>query len=120
MAYVCEKPKGSCKNCEHYKFDLDYGEKVCYAAIDKKSDDADETIYTHDEAALLVDMFENLLERYNIRIPSPEDDERDANDIGLYGSTYSDLLDAVEDHLISVLDRVPFSATVYGEFSGRV
>lgn len=50
------------------------------------------TIYTHDEAMLIVEMFEDILSEYNIHIPSPEDDEREPdNMVGLYGYTYSDV-----------------------------
>lgn len=35
------------------------------------------TIYTHDEAALIIEKFEDVLSQYDIHIPSPEDDERD-------------------------------------------
>jgi predicted RNase H-like HicB family nuclease len=63
-------------------------------------------IYTHDEATAIMDMFEDVLSRYSISVPSPEDDERDEDDMtGLYGSTYSDLLDNVEDHLQGLLER---------------
>ena len=34
-------------------------------------------IYTHDEAMRIVEIFENKLCEYDIKIPSPEDDERD-------------------------------------------
>lgn len=56
-------------------------------------------IYTHDEALLIVEVFEELLFRYNIRIPSKEDGDRDPVDLGLYGSTYSNLLDDVENKI---------------------
>ena len=47
-------------------------------------------IFTRDEALQIVEMFEYVLDFYNIKIPSPEDDEREPDDnIGLYGSTYS-------------------------------
>lgn len=54
-------------------------------------------VYTHDIAAEIVELFENVLDKYNIKVPSPEDDERgDDNDAKLYGSEYYDLLDQVE------------------------
>ena len=63
-------------------------------------------IYTHDEAMLIVELFEDILTQHNIKVPSPEDDEREPdNDAALYGSTYSDLLDSVEDKLIEILER---------------
>ena len=69
-------------------------------------DDGKEPIYTHDEAALIIEEFETVLEKYGITIPSPEDDEREEdNEATLYGSTYSDLLDSVEGMLISLLNR---------------
>lgn len=85
-------------------------------------------IYTRDEAASIVEMFEKVLLDNNISIPSPEDDERDPDDrLGLYGSTYYDLLDAVENRLLSIiLRRGPhgdsikdLTTVVHGEFSGK-
>ena len=80
------------------------------------------TIYTHDEAMLIVEMFEDILSEYNIHIPSPEDDEREPdNMVGLYGSTYSELLDGVERRLCEVLDRCKHGEKIIeGEFSGTI
>lgn len=48
------------------------------------------TIYTRDEAMLIVEMFEDVLDTYNIKVPSPEDDEREPdNEAKLYGSVYT-------------------------------
>lgn len=79
-------------------------------------------IYTHDEAMLIIELFEDVLSGYNIKVPSPEDDERDPDDdIGLYGSTYSDLLDSVEDHLVGLLARYNSTTEIIqDEFSGTV
>lgn len=80
-------------------------------------------MYTHDEAARIVDLFESLLDKYNIRIPSPEDDERDEdNEAKLYGSVYSDLLDSVEDELIDILHRYSHTdgAIIMNVFSGTI
>lgn len=64
-------------------------------------------IYTHSEAAEIVELFEEILDRYGIRVPSPEDDEREEdNSAKLYGSVYSDLLDSVEDKLLCIIERV--------------
>lgn len=61
-------------------------------------------IYTHSEAAKVVDMFEEILDRYDIVVPSPEDDDRgDDNEAKLYGSVYSELLDNIEDTLVTLL-----------------
>ena len=62
-------------------------------------------IYTHDEAALIIELFENILLHYSISVPSPEDDEREPDDAGLYGSVYSNLLDEVEYKLLDILHR---------------
>ena len=80
------------------------------------------TVYTHDEAMLIVEMFEDVLDTYNIRVPSPEDDEREPdNEAKLYGSVYSDLLDNVEESLIALLNRhKKRTAIVTDEFSGTV
>lgn len=79
-------------------------------------------IYTHDEAMLILEMFEDVLADYDIVVPSQEDDDKEPdNDACLYGSTYSNLLDAVEDKIIEILARHSQSTeVVYGEFSGTV
>lgn len=79
-------------------------------------------IYTHDEAMLIVEAFEEVLSRYDISVPSPEDYEREPdNMVGLYGSTYSDLLDYVEDSLVALLDKHKDGAEIIvGEFYGTV
>ena len=65
-----------------------------------------EPIYTRDEAARIVEMFENILVENEISIPSPEDDDRDPDDtLGLYGSVYSNLLDSVENVLVRIIIR---------------
>lgn len=81
-----------------------------------------ERIYTHDEAMLILEMFEDVLLEHGIKVPSPEDDDREPeNDAVLYGSTYSDLLDAVEDHLIKLLDRHRTNTEIVRyKFSGMV
>ncbi len=44
-------------------------------------------IYTHDEAAEITEMFEDILDRYNIMVPSPEDGRKeDGNNARLHGS----------------------------------
>ena len=66
----------------------------------------DRTIYTHDEAAHIVELFENILDAHGIKIPSPEDDEREPdNEAKLYGSVYWNLLDDVEYSIIKLLHK---------------
>lgn len=79
------------------------------------------TVYTHDEAAKIVEMFEDILSEHNIHIPSPEDNEREPdNMIGLYGSTYSSLLDNVEEILIDIIASCKQDSDVVEyEFSGN-
>ncbi len=79
-------------------------------------------INTRDEAALIVEMFENVLDEYDIKVPSPDDEERDPeNEAKLYGMTYYQLLDAVEARLIELLDRVRADGRVESYvFSGSV
>ena len=81
-----------------------------------------EPIYTRDEAAKIVEMFENILVENGISVPSPEDDDN----LGLYGSVYSDLLDGVEDTLVKIiLRRGPhgpknkLTEVNVGQFSGK-
>lgn len=80
------------------------------------------SIYTHDEAARIVEKFEDVLAEYCIHVPSPEDDEREEeNMVGLYGSTYWCLLDDVEEMLIDILDRKKSGENVVsGIFSGTM
>lgn len=79
-------------------------------------------IYTHDEAMLIVEMFKDVLSKYNISIPSDEDDEREEdNMVGLYGLTYSDLFDSVEENICSILARCKRGEKIIeNEFSGTV
>lgn len=79
-------------------------------------------IYTHYEAAVIVEMFEDVLISNGIKIPSPEDDEREAkNDAALYGSVWSDLLDDVENRLIYILSKhKPGTNVISNEYSGMV
>lgn len=79
-----------------------------------------DTIYTHDEAGGIIEMFELILDRNGIKIPSPEDDERgEDNCAALYGSVYGKLLDDIEEALVDILDRAKKGAKVVSyEFSG--
>lgn len=78
-------------------------------------------IYTHDEAAKILEIFENVLDEYNIKIPSPEDNEREpGNDAKLYGSTYSNLLDQIEKQIINLTEKAKKNPEIVtGEFSGN-
>ncbi len=78
-----------------------------------------EKIYTHDLAHSIVEVFEDALDNFDVTLPSPEDDERDPENMArLYGTTYSDILDYVEGLLIESLDRAGVEY-VAGEFSGN-
>ena len=81
-----------------------------------------DAIYTRDEAVLIVEMFESVLDTYNIKVPSPEDDERELdNEAKLYGSVYSDLLDNVEASLIELLEKHDEDTEIVtDEFSGTI
>ncbi len=81
-----------------------------------------DAIYTRDEAVLIVEMFESVLDAYNIKVPSPEDDEREPdNEAKLYGSVYSDLLDNVEASLIELLEKHDEDTEIVtDEFSGTI
>lgn len=81
-----------------------------------------DAIYTRDEAVLIVEMFESVLDAYNIEVPSPEDDEREPdNEAKLYGSVYSDLLDNVEASLIELLEKHDEDTEIVtDEFSGTI
>lgn len=75
-----------------------------------------EPIYTHEESANIVELFENILDQNGIKIPSPEDDEREPDNAAcLYGSTYSDLLDEIEYSLVDMLNRQRDGAKVIAD-----
>lgn len=64
------------------------------------------SVFTHDEAARIVEAFEDVLEKYDVTLPSGDDDGKDeTNTARLYGDTYSELLDYVEYVLVEVLDK---------------
>lgn len=78
------------------------------------------TIYTHDIASQIVDAFEDILCQNGIKVPSPEDDEREEdNAAALYGSVYSDLMDEVEWILIEMLNKAKYAEVVTYEYSGN-
>lgn len=64
-------------------------------------------IHTHNVVSDILEEFENILDKYDITIPSPEDEDReDDNCARLYGSVYSDLMDAVEYILLETCMKV--------------
>lgn len=79
-------------------------------------------IFTRDEAALILEMFERVLDAYDIKVPSPEDNEREPeNEAKLYGSVYYDLLDEVESSLVELLSGSnDYSEIIINEFSGDI
>lgn len=85
-------------------------------------DPDDDRVYTHDVAANIAEIFENILDKHGIRVPSPEDAERDPDDkSSLYGSTYSDMLDAIEKTIVTTLKQAGTSKDKYvtDVFSGK-
>ena len=69
-------------------------------------------IYTHDIAANIVEKFEDVLSANEICVSSPEDDDRPEDDkIGLYGSTYYNLVDEVENILIELINKAREGST---------
>ena len=43
MAYICNKPKGSCKTCNHYRYDSEENCYGCFALMDEKKDAGEPT-----------------------------------------------------------------------------
>lgn len=61
-------------------------------------------VYTLNEAEHIIDMFEEILDKHNITVPSEEDDDRDPeNTARLYGMEYWNLLEDIENYLILLL-----------------
>ncbi len=97
------------------KMDLDMN---CYfSAVPEGSA---EQIFTRDEAAAIVELFEDVLDKADITVPSPEDADRTPdNEAKLYGTVYSDLIDGVEERLKEILSRKTASTPVVTDiFSG--
>ena len=64
-------------------------------------------VYIRNETAEILELFDDLLVEHGIKIPSPEDDEREPyNEAALYGSVYSDLFDEIEMRLIDITEQV--------------
>ena len=57
-------------------------------------------IYTHDEAAYIIELFEELLVANNIKLPSPEDDDRDPDEL-----EFSDTAIFITDYLSRYIRR---------------
>ena len=63
-------------------------------------------IYTHDEAIGIVELFEEILEFYGITVPSDDDDEREPDNAArVFGDTYWNLVDDIENRLIDISIR---------------
>ena len=70
-------------------------------------------VYTHEIASNIVNLFDELCLENKVIIPSPEDDERNEDDrYGLYGTTYSNLLDNIEEELIENMNKVKEGALI--------
>lgn len=83
----------------------------------------DGKLYTHDIAANVTDLFEDLLADKGIVVPcASEDEEKDREDTedaaSLYGSEYSDLIDEVENLICEALDAYD-DEYIRDEFSGN-
>ena len=93
-----------------------------FRVIGMKNSVSDNVIYTHDEAVRIVELFEDVLDEYGIKVPSPEDGEREPdNEAKLYGSVYWDLMDGVEERVINLLQtHKPDTAVVKYKYSGRL
>ena len=78
-------------------------------------------IYTEDEAVRILEIVEEVLDRYEIKVPSPEDDERgEDNDTPLYGSVYWGMVYEIEQNLIKLCGKVQAGEEVKSyQLSGR-
>ena len=120
MAFICEKEGTPCGSCSHLRYNEYEARYECFAEQDMKecheqnmegvtaeSEKKPDAVFTREEAANIVEAFENVLEDQNITLSSPEDKEKDPDNAArLYGSTYYDLLDAIEEALKAVVKRV--------------
>lgn len=71
-----------------------------------KNDDANTeqiTVSSRNIAAEIVEEFERVLDKYNIDVPSGDEDDGNENRASLYGMTYFNLLDEVESMVAQAL-----------------
>lgn len=65
------------------------------------------SVHTHNITSDIICEMEKVLDRYDITVPSPEDDERGKDNCArLYGTVYSDLVDNIETILIELCNKV--------------
>ena len=57
------------------------------------------SVNLHKAAAIITDIFENILDANNIQIPDEDRNDEDENQACLYGMTYDRILTEVEDEL---------------------
>ena len=70
-------------------------------------------IYTMNEAANIIDLFEDLLDKYDITVPSEDDADRtEDNAARIYGTEYSELLDTIQTRLAMLTALVKNGAEV--------
>ena len=79
-------------------------------------DENDKKINVRDEATSIVSLFEDLLDKYDIRVPSDEDFEREPDATGLYGTQYYELLDEIEYRIADLLTAVRHGAKIVSDF----
>lgn len=73
-------------------------------------------IYIRNETADILDMFDDVLVDNGIKVPSPEDDEREEdNEAALYGSVYWSLFERLESILIDITEKVKAGEEVIAE-----
>ena len=63
-------------------------------------------VNTHHLTRDILDLVDNYLSSFGIKVPSPEDHERgEDNDAALYGTTYAELFDPIEDMIVDAVER---------------
>jgi len=72
-------------------------------------------IYTRNEAAEIVELFEDLLEKHGMSVPDSDREGREEEG-ALYGMTYWNLLYEVEERLSVLVDRATREAVITQEF----
>lgn len=73
-------------------------------------------VYIMNETADILDMFDDMLVDNGIKVPSPEDDEREEdNEAALYGSVYWTLFERLENALLDIVEKVKAGEEVVTE-----
>ena len=83
-----------------------------FDSIEKGEKAKTKPIYTHNLAADMIELFEDELDKRNIKIPD-EDRTGDESEAAIYGMTYANLLDDVESVIVNYCEQAKVDYVPY-------